>query len=152
MLMARGAELLRGVLPALAAADLHPWPQPDAGATTAPLPAAADWTMVSSLPAAWAWHFARGVAPLGGPLTAIAGGLAIPVQDALAWSADDRLPQPVIAGREGTVRVRFSPGWVEFRRRPARPLGGDPVGGIASRGTRQHSPSGADTCSMDRNP
>ena len=38
------------------------------------MPAAADWTMATSLPAAWAWRFARGVAPLGGPLRVVTGG------------------------------------------------------------------------------
>ena len=71
---------------------------------------------MSSLPAAWAWRFARGVAPLGGPLTAIAGGTAIRVVAALDWSPDERLPEPVLDDGDGTVRVRFSPGWVRFRR------------------------------------
>ena len=71
--------------------------------------------MISSLPAAWAWRFARGVAPLGGPLTAIAGGTVIRVAAALDWSPDGRLPEPVVDDGDGTVRVRFSPGWVRFR-------------------------------------
>lgn len=115
-LMARGARLLVTTLPGLAAGDLQPWPQPVAGVTLAPEPSPADWTMPASLPAAWAWRFARGVAPLGGPLTAIAGGQAIPVVAALDWSPDERLPEAVIDGGDGMVRVRFSPGWVRFRR------------------------------------
>jgi methionyl-tRNA formyltransferase len=115
-LMTLGGSLLMDALPALAAGTLHPWPQPALGVSQAPPPKPADWTMMSSLPAAWAWRFARGVAPLGGPLTAIAGGTAIRVAAALDWSPDERLPEPVLRDDDGTVRVRFSPGWVRFRR------------------------------------
>ena len=116
-LMTRGGSLLVDALLELAAGTLQPQPQPSQGVTYAPVPSPADWTMMSSLPAAWAWHFARGVAPLGGPLTAIAGGTAIRVVDALDWSPDEKLPERVIDDGDGTVRVRFSPGWVRFRRR-----------------------------------
>jgi methionyl-tRNA formyltransferase len=115
-LMTLGGSLLADALPALAAGTLQPRPQPSEGASQAPVPGPADWTMISSLPAAWAWRFARGVAPLGGPLTAIAGGMAIRVAAALDWSPDERLPEPVLGDDDGTVRVRFSPGWVRFRR------------------------------------
>ena len=115
-LMTRGGSLLVDALPALAAGRLQPRPQPTQGVSYAPVPAPADWTMMSSLPAAWAWRFARGVAPLGGPLTVIAGGAAIRVVDALDWSPDERLPERVIDDGDGTVRVRFAPGWVRFRR------------------------------------
>ena len=120
-LMTLGGNLLVDALPELAAGKLEPQPQPSHGATYAPVPSPADWTMISSLPAAWAWRFARGVAPLGGPLTAIAGGTAIRVVAALDWSPDERLPQPVLDDDDGTVRVRFSPGWVRFQRNT--PLG-----------------------------
>jgi methionyl-tRNA formyltransferase len=115
-LMAVGGSLLVDALPALAAGTLQPRPQPTEGLSQAPVPRPADWTMMSSLPAAWAWRFARGVAPLGGPLTAIAGGTAIRVAAALDWSPDERLAEPVLGDDDGTVRVRFSPGWVRFRR------------------------------------
>jgi methionyl-tRNA formyltransferase len=115
-LMTLGGNLLAGALPALAAGTLQPWPQPSEGASQAPVPGPADWTMMSSLPAAWAWRFARGVAPLGGPLTAIAGGTAIRVAAAFDWSPDERLPEPVLDDGDGNVRVRFAPGWVRFRR------------------------------------
>ena len=115
-LMTVGGSLLVDALPALAAGTLQPRPQPTQGVSQAPVPGPADWTMMSSLPAAWAWRFARGVAPLGGPLTAIAGGTALRVAAALDWSADERLLEPVLDDGDGTVRVRFSPGWVRFRR------------------------------------
>jgi methionyl-tRNA formyltransferase len=115
-LMTLGGSLLVDALPALAAGTLQPRPQPSLGISQAPVPGPADWTMMSSLPAAWAWRFARGVAPLGGPLTAIAGGTAIRVVAALDWSPDERLPEAVLDDGDGTVRVRFSPGWVRFQR------------------------------------
>jgi hypothetical protein len=71
--------------------------------------------MPTSLPAGWAWRFARGVAPLAGPLTVIAGGAVIPVADALAWSPDEATAERIVAEAEGTLRVRFSPGWVRFQ-------------------------------------
>lgn len=115
-LMARGAGLLAEVLPGLESGEVQPRPQATTGVSLAPVPSPADWTMIASLPAAWAWRFARGVACLGGPLTAIAGGEAIPVAEALDWSPDERLPEAVMEQDDGTVRVRFSPGWVRFRR------------------------------------
>jgi methionyl-tRNA formyltransferase len=115
-LMTLGGCLLVEALPALAAGTLQPRPQPIEGVSQAPVPGPADWTMLSSLPAAWAWRFARGVAPLGGPLTAIAGGRAIRVAATLDWSPDERLAEPVLDVGDGTVQVRFSPGWVRFRR------------------------------------
>jgi methionyl-tRNA formyltransferase len=115
-LMTLGSRLLVDALPALVAGTLQPRPQPAEGVSRAPVPRPADWTMMSSLPAAWAWRFARGVAPLGGPLTAIAGGTAIRVAAALDWSPDERLVEPVLDEVNGTVRVQFSPGWVRFRR------------------------------------
>jgi methionyl-tRNA formyltransferase len=118
-LMTLGGSLLVEALPALAAGTLQPRPQPTEGVSQAPVPGPADWTMMSSLPAAWAWRFARGVAPLGGPLTAIAGGRAIRVAAALDWSPDERLLEPVLDVGDGTVQVRFSPGWVRFRRAPS---------------------------------
>jgi methionyl-tRNA formyltransferase len=118
-LMTLGGSLLVEALPALAAGTLQPRPQSTEGVSQAPVPGPADWTMMSSLPAAWAWRFARGVAPLGGPLTAIAGGRAIRVAAALDWSPDERLLESVLDVGDDTVQVRFSPGWVRFRRAPS---------------------------------
>jgi methionyl-tRNA formyltransferase len=115
-LMTLGGQLLVAALPALAAGTLRPRPQPETGASQAPPPSAADWTMATSLPAAWAWRFARGVSPLRGPLAVIAGGAAIPVADALDWAPDERLPHRVMDEGDGTMRIRFAPGWVRFRR------------------------------------
>ncbi len=122
-LMTLGGKLLVETLPKLAAGSLRLRSQSTEGVSHAPVPTAADWTMMPSLPAAWAWCFARGVAPLRGPLTVIAGGAAIPVADALDWSPDERLPDRVVDDGDGTVRVRFSPGWVRFQRSgsPASP-------------------------------
>jgi methionyl-tRNA formyltransferase len=115
-LMARGGRLLVEALPELAKGTLRPQTQPAEGVSHAPVPTAADWTIVSALPAAWVWRFARGVAPLGGPLTVIAGGAAIRVVDALEWSPDEMLPDRVVDEGDGIFRVRFAPGWVRFRR------------------------------------
>jgi methionyl-tRNA formyltransferase len=115
-LMAMGGQLLIAALPALEAGTLRPRAQSAQGVSLSPVPAAADWTISPLLPAAWAWNFARGVAPLRGPLTVVAGGTVIPVADALDWSTDERLPERVIDEGNGTVRVRFAPGWVRFRR------------------------------------
>ena len=117
-LMTLGGELLVAALPALGAGTLQLREQPAQGVSLAPEPSAADWTIAPLLPAAWAWNFARGVAPLRGPLTVLAGGTAIPVADALDWSADELLVDRVIDEGDGAVRVRFSPGWVRFRKFP----------------------------------
>jgi methionyl-tRNA formyltransferase len=115
-LMTRGGELLIEALPQLAAGTLIPQPQPPNGASLAPTPSPADWTMITSLPAAWAWRFARGVAPLHGPLTMLVANAVIPVADAIDWSPDERLAERVVTEGDGTLRVRFSPGWVRFQR------------------------------------
>lgn len=116
-LMALGGRLLVDVLPAVEAGTLRVRHQPEAGVSLSPVPTAADWTISPLLPAAWAWSFARGVAPLRGPLTVLAGGQPIPVLDALDWSPDERLGERVIDEGDGVVRVRFAPGWVRFSRR-----------------------------------
>ena len=79
--MTLGGQLLVKALPALAAGTLRPRPQSEQGITFAPVPTPADWTMTTTLPAGWAWRFARGVAPLGGPLTVVTSDAVIPVTD-----------------------------------------------------------------------
>jgi methionyl-tRNA formyltransferase len=115
-LMTLGGRLLAASLPALASGALRPMPQDDARATSASVPTPADWLMSPTLPAGWAWAFARGVAPLGGPLAVQIGREAIPVRDALAYDADASLAAPSIALGDGTLQVRFRPGWVRFQR------------------------------------
>lgn len=117
-LMATGARSLAAALPALARGEIMPFPQPDDGVTLAPFPTPHDWTLSPRLPAAWAWRFARGVAPLAGPLRVVTSERVIPVADALEWSATERLEQAVVVESDATVRVRFSPGWVHFLPRP----------------------------------
>lgn len=116
-LMTLGGRLLVDVLPAVEAGTLRLRDQPEEGVSHSPVPTAADWTISPLLPAAWAWRFARGVAPLRGPLTVLAGGQPIAVLDALDWSAEERLGERVIDEGDGVVRVRFAPGWVRFSRR-----------------------------------
>lgn len=113
-LMAVGARALSASLPGLASGKVQPRPQPAAGGTLAPLPTPEDWAISPLLPAAWAWRFVRGVALLSGPLRVVTSERVIPVADALAWSAAERPDAALIDGGDGTVRVRFSPGWVRF--------------------------------------
>ena len=115
-LMARGGRLLVDLLPRLAIGAVVPLPQADAAATAAPVPAAADWLMPTTLPARWAYGFARGVAPLAGPLAAQAGGRLVRVADALAWG--EATPgEAMVEHAGGEATVRFRPGWVRFARR-----------------------------------
>jgi methionyl-tRNA formyltransferase len=122
-LMTLGGRLLVEALPPLAAGALQPAPQDDALATTAPMPTPADWLMATSLPAGWAWAFARGVAPLGGPLAVQVGREVIPVRDALDHDPAAPLPAPVIAAGDGALQVRFRPGWVRFAGSGSREVG-----------------------------
>ena len=115
-LMARGGRLLADLLPRLAAGAVVPLPQDDAAVTAAPFPAAADWLLPTSLPARWAYGFARGVAPLAGPLAAQAAGRLVRVADALAWG--EATPgEAMVEHAGGEATVRFRPGWVRFARR-----------------------------------
>lgn len=114
-LMAIGARALSAALPSLASGALQPRPQPEEGATLAPFPALDDWVISPLLPAAWAWRFTRGVALLGGPLRVVTRERVLPVADALEWAEEEWLDAEVIDKGDGTVRVRFSPGWVRFR-------------------------------------
>ncbi|MCD6030110.1 MAG: fmt [Thermomicrobiales bacterium] len=118
-LMTLGGRLLVEALPALDAGALRLRPQPAVGGSVSPVPSTADWSISPLLPARWAWNFARGVAPLRGPLTVLAGGEAIPVGDVVDWSPDERVAERVVDEGDGIVRVRFAPGWVRFRTKAA---------------------------------
>lgn len=114
-LMALGGRLIAAALPALLSGELVPMPQREEYTTFAPHPSPADWLISPLLPAAWAWNFARGVAPLGGPLAVTTGGEIIPVRDALAWSPNEPMAERTVDEGDGKLRVRFSPGWVRFQ-------------------------------------
>ncbi|MBA3644027.1 MAG: hypothetical protein H0W59_08180 [Chloroflexia bacterium] len=116
-LMALGGDLLVDVLPRFEEGSIAPIPQDASAATVAPVPEAADWLVPTTLPAAWAYAFARGVAPLGGPLTLAVGATrrSYPIYDALAYTAAEPMTEPVVVERPGVIRVRFRPGWVRSR-------------------------------------
>lgn len=116
-LMTLGGQALVAALPGVLAGTIAPRPQDEARATHAPVPAATDWVVPTTLPAAWAYAFARGVAPLGGPLTLAVGAArrSYPIHDALAYEAAGPMTEPVVIERPGVIRARFRPGWVRFR-------------------------------------
>ncbi|MCC6315552.1 MAG: hypothetical protein IT337_16255, partial [Thermomicrobiales bacterium] len=115
-LMTLGGQALVAALPALATGAIDFRPQDETLATDAPVPSPADWLMPTTLPAGWAFNFARGVAPLGGPLAVRGASLGVlPVRDALAHNPTERLASPIVVRGDGIVRVRFAPGWVEFQ-------------------------------------
>ena len=116
-LMELGGRLVVEALPKLAAGEIVPAPQDDARATMAPVPRAADWVVPTNLPAGWAFNFARGVAPLGGPLALHVGatGEQYAIRDAVDWAAEGELAAPAVDEGDGVLRVRFRPGWVRFR-------------------------------------
>lgn len=113
-LMTLGGRLLVEALPRLVDGSLRPVSQDDLAATAAPVPAPADWWLLTSLPAAWAWRFARGVAPLGGPLAVQGGFGLLPVRDPVAFDPRERPATPLTEHADGTITARFSPGWVRF--------------------------------------
>ena len=111
----RGGVLLGATLRALAAGRARPRPQDDALATAAPVPTAADLTLPTNLPAAWAARFAHAVAPVYAPLTALvmATGERIAVGAPLACDPAGTLGAPV--ERHGDrLALRFTPGVVWF--------------------------------------
>jgi methionyl-tRNA formyltransferase len=118
-LMALGGELLDETLPKLAAGTIVPVPQDDALSTAAPVPTAVDFVVPTNLPAAWSYAFVRGVAGFAGPLTVLAGSPSRPVRivDAVDFSPDAEMDEPVMDEGNGQVRVRFRPGVVRFRLR-----------------------------------
>jgi methionyl-tRNA formyltransferase len=117
-LMAQGGRLLANVLPAWASGDVVPTPQDERHVTVAPFPASADFEVPASWPAARAFAFAYGVAPLTGPLSVRVGegGEVIPIQDALDHHPSESMSEAMTDEGRGIVRVRFRPGWVRFFR------------------------------------
>lgn len=111
LLFETGARILTSLIPQIMAGHAEVTPQDDLAATYQPAPAMRDWIISPLLPAAWAWRFVRGVAPLHGPLMVQTQGELVPVRRAVAWSEHgdppDRLPT-------GAIPVRFRPGWVVF--------------------------------------
>lgn len=116
-LLGMGGELVAELLGEVAAGEAPGVPQARSAGTRAPTPTAADWLMPASLPAGWAWRFARAVAPMGGPLAAAAGGKIIPVGAPVAMEDWARPGEAVVEHDDGTVTIRFSPGSVRFARR-----------------------------------
>ena len=114
-LMAEGGRLVASVLPRLASGAITPVPQDERQATTAPVPAAADFELPTGWDAERAFTFAHGVAPLNGPLVVLleAGG-RIPVQDALDFSWEEPMAGAVTDEGRGVIRVRFVGGSVRF--------------------------------------
>ncbi len=113
-----GSRLLVETISSLRDGTVKPRPQDPTLATSAPVPVADDYLMPTNLPAAWAYGFARGVSPLGGPLAIAIGstGELIPVADALDW--DDQSMQEPYRTTETTITVRFMGGQVTFQRTP----------------------------------
>lgn len=114
-LMEVGGGLLVEAIVALARGDASPRDQALVGpaAWDAPVPAAADYVVSTDRPARWAFGFARGVAPLGGPLEllVLATGARIPLADAVAWEEDGLLDGPLVRSGDGReVVARFRPG------------------------------------------
>jgi methionyl-tRNA formyltransferase len=106
-----GAAMAAELLPQVLAGAATYTPQDNHAATYQPAPSPHDWMISSLLPAAWAWRFARGVAPLDGPLVVQAGGQVIPVRNALSWGEHGDPPADL---PPRTIAVRFRPGWVLF--------------------------------------
>jgi methionyl-tRNA formyltransferase len=111
LLFEYGASMAASLVSRVLAGDAATVPQDDLAATYQPAPAAHDWIISPLLPAAWAWRFARGVAPLQGPLTVHTRGRLVPVRRAISWGAYGAPPDELPAG---AFPVRFHPGWVVF--------------------------------------
>jgi methionyl-tRNA formyltransferase len=110
-LFAAGARLAAGLVPQVLAGTAVATPQDARAATCQPAPAFSDWIISPLLPAAWAWRFVQGVAPLHGPLVVHSQGEYVPVRRAIAWGEDGEPPADLSAG---AIPVQFRPGWVVF--------------------------------------
>ncbi|MCA9877178.1 MAG: hypothetical protein KC442_05340, partial [Thermomicrobiales bacterium] len=124
-LFVTGAKLAASLIPAVLAGRALGEPQAAAAASYQPAPAASDWIISPLLPAAWAWRFTQGVAPLGGPLVVHTQGTLIPVRRALAWAEQGDPPAGLPAG---VLAVRFRPGWVTFAPVPTHQNGAGQTG------------------------
>lgn len=111
-----GGQLLVESIEGLASGEIQPRPQDPACATLAPVPTENDFLVPTNLPAGWAYAFARGVSPLGGPLAVwiASTGERIRILDAQGWN-DQQLAAPYYLHGE-TLTVRFRDGNVSFKR------------------------------------
>lgn len=105
-----GARLLTW---ALAQAEIPRRPQPEAGASLAPHPSAADLIIPADWPARRVFNFARGAEPFG-PFTIEQAGALIRVQSALEYTPEGEIDRPA-PGAPDTIWLGFHPGAVRFR-------------------------------------
>lgn len=110
-LFARGAHMAAGLAPEVLEGNAVAVPQDNLAATYNPAPGVADWAISPLLPAAWAWRFVQGVAPLHGPLAVHTRGELVPVRSAIAWGERGDPPAQLPAG---AFLVQFRPGWIVF--------------------------------------
>jgi methionyl-tRNA formyltransferase len=110
-LMARaGARLLVEVLDHVAAGEIPYRKQPPGGASQ-PYPREADFTISPAWPARRIYNFICGTAVWGHPYRLEIEGESLLLSDAVAWSAHEVLPAPLI--RQGDqVIFQCSPGTV----------------------------------------
>jgi methionyl-tRNA formyltransferase len=110
----RGARLLVQAIDGLLAGTIVPRPQDDRLATSAPNPTADDYLVATDRSARWAYNFARGVAPLDGPLTlhVVETGERLRLRDALGYGTE-RPAHPIVRDGDEIV-VRFADGAVRF--------------------------------------
>ena len=115
-LMTVGGSLLVEALPALAAGTLQPRPQPTRGCQ--PGPHAATGRLDDDVLAAGGLGLA--LRARGGPARWATDGdrgrHGNPGRRCTRLVPGREAPEPVLDDGDGTVRVRFSPGWVRFRR------------------------------------
>lgn len=110
-LFAHGAGLAARLIPQVLTGKAVFTPQDAHAATYQPFPGAQDWSISPHLPAAWAWRFVQGVAPLHGPLGVQTQGTVVAVQRAIAWGEHGEPPDSLPAG---AMAIRFRPGWIVF--------------------------------------
>lgn len=106
-----GARVTASLVPRVLAGNAVAVRQDDLAATYNPAPAAHDWIISPLLPAAWAWRFVQGVAPLHGPLAVHRHGKLVPVRHILTWGEHGDPPGDLPAG---AFAIQFRPGWAVF--------------------------------------